>query len=395
MSLIMKKVKRIIKRILRFLFLDVEIPRVYRRCAKKPVDENKIIFIEVRFPELTDSFKLIYAELKQYDRFDIHEHYLLNVTSSLPEYRKRVISMVKDAATARYIFINDASTAVAALPLREETKLIQVWHACGAFKKFGLSTADLMFGENAKEQKKHPNYRNQSLVTVSSPEVAWAYEEAMGIPSGNGVVQPLGISRTDVFYDETFVSSAKERLYAAFPEARDKKVILYAPTFRGRVKLAATPDRLDIAAFFEAFGGEYVLIFKHHPFVKKLPEIPKAYQAFAYDATKTVTIEDLLCSADICISDYSSLIFEFSLFEKPLLFFAYDLEEYFDWRGFYYDYSELTPGPVVKTNDEMIDYIKQLETNFDRKAVQDFKYKFMRSCDGNSTQRIIKYVLNN
>ena len=75
-----------------------------------------------------------------------------------------------------------------------------------------------------------------------------------------------------------------------------------------------------------------------------------------------------------------------------MLFFAYDLDEYFDWRGFYYDYNELTPGPVCKTNDEMIDYISHLDERFDKQKVIDFKEKFMRSCDGHATDRILHMV---
>ena len=390
---IIKQLKHMAKVILRFFFLDIEIPKVYKKAAKQPIDENKIVFVEVRFPEITDSFRLLYDNLTSRDTLVIREHFLLNVTASLPEYRRRVLAAVKDIATAKAVFINDASTAIAAIPLRDGTKLIQVWHACGAFKKFGLSTADLLFVESVREQKKHPNYKNQSLVTVSSPEVCWAYEEAMGIPKDSGVVQPLGVSRTDIFYDEEFKKNAAESLYDVFPQARGKKIILYAPTFRGRVKEAISPDKLDIQAFSEQFKNDYVIIFKHHPFVKHPPVIPEEYRNFAYDATKTVTIEKLLCCADICISDYSSLVFEYSLFEKPIIFFAYDLEEYFDWRGFYYDYSELAPGPIAKTNNEMIDYIKNIETRFDKKAVQEFRYQFMRSCDGGATKRIIDYAL--
>ena len=148
MSLI-RLIKKRLKSILRFLFLDREIPHLYQKAAASPVEENKIVFIEVRFPEITDSFRLLYDELKKDSRYTVKEHYLLNFTAGLPEYRRRVLAMVKDVATAKYIFINDASTAVAAIPLRKETKLIQVWHACGAFKKFGLSTADLLFGDHS------------------------------------------------------------------------------------------------------------------------------------------------------------------------------------------------------------------------------------------------------
>ena len=393
MSLI-RLIKKRLKSILRFLFLDREIPHLYQKAAASPVEENKIVFIEVRFPEITDSFRLLYDELKKDSRYTVKEHYLLNFTAGLPEYRRRVLAMVKDVATAKYIFINDASTAVAAIPLRKETKLIQVWHACGAFKKFGLSTADLLFGDDAKEQARHPNYRNQTLVTVSSPEVCWAYEEAMGIPKESGVVQPLGISRTDVFYDTEFLEKARQRVDAVFPAASGKKIILYAPTFRGRVKQAVSPDKLDIRAFKKQLGSEYVLLVKHHPFVQHPPVIPEDCRDFALDVTKLLEIDELLSAADICISDYSSLVFEYSLFEKPMIFFAYDLEEYFDWRGFYYDYNELAPGLIAKTNEEMLSYIKDIDNRFDKKAVQDFRYKFMRSCDGNATKRILENVLD-
>ena len=84
-----------------------------------------------------------------------------------------------------------------------------------------------------------------------------------------------------------------------------------------------------------------------------------------------------------------------ALFEKPLIFFAYDLDNYFDWRGFYYNYDELAPGPVCKTNHEMIDYIKNIDTRFDKEAVKEFRNKFMRSCDGNATKRILESTFDN
>ena len=69
-------------------------------------------------------------------------------------------------------------------PLREETMAINLWHGCGAFKKFGRSTAELKFGASAATLDKYPNYGNLDVVTVSSPEVIWAYEQAMNLPKG-------------------------------------------------------------------------------------------------------------------------------------------------------------------------------------------------------------------
>ena len=142
----------------------------------------------------------------------------------------------------------------------------------------------------------------------------------------------------------------------------------------------------------EALGDEYFLLLKHHPFVKKRPEIPENCQDFAMDVTKELDIDKLLCVSDVCISDYSSLIFEYSLFERPMIFFAYDLDEYFDWRGFYYNYDDLTPGPIVKTTEEIIDYIQNLNTRFNPSQVHAFREKFMSACDGHATDRILELV---
>ena len=375
--------------------MDKEIPKAYREAAKAPVDEKKVVFVEVRHPQVTNSMQVMFDELANNYDYNIHTHFLLTNGTIRADFRKRCLDAVKDIATAKYVFMNEASNTMSAMPLRPETKIIQLWHGCGAFKKFGFSTADLLFGASREEQLKHPFNKNYSLVTVSSPEVIWAYNEAMNIDESTGIVQATGSSRTDIFYNKEFLKEAREHVYELVPQAKDKKIILYAPTFRGRVAKAETPDMLNIKMFYEALGDEYVLLIKHHPVVKNPPAVPEAYKDFAMDVGNILSIEELLSTADICISDYSSLVFEYSLFEKPLIFFAYDLDEYFDWRGFYYDYFELAPGLIAKTNFEMIDYIKHIDERFDKKAIQDFRYKFMRSCDGHATQRIIDTVFEN
>ena len=212
----------------------------------------------------------------------------------------------------------------------------------------------------------------------------------MGL-EGQNIVKPLGISRTDVFFDDKFIQAAIDRVRTAIPQSKDKKIIFYAPTFRGRIASAEGPNMLDMERMAEELGDEYVLVVKHHPLIKNPPIIPPGVKdKFAFDVTKDGSIDDFICASDICISDYSSLIYEYSLFERPMLFFAYDLEDYFDWRGFYYNYEELTPGPIVTSTEEIIHYIKNIDTLFDKKVVQDFRERFMSSCDGHSTERIIK-----
>jgi CDP-glycerol glycerophosphotransferase (TagB/SpsB family) len=389
------KYKEIRNRIHKYRVLKWIYPRLYKKYAQEPVDENKIIFIEIRHPEVTNSFKVLYDELTTKYDFTIHTHFLRNSFVTRKEYVQRCKDMIQDVATAKYVFLNEGSNVFSSLKIRPETIVTQTWHGCGAFKKFGFSTADLIFGDNRKEMTKFPFNKNYTHVTVSSPEVVWAYEEAMNLKKRKGIVKATGVSRTDVFYDPEFIQNAFKKLHGLMPESVGKKVILYAPTFRGRVAKAESPDMLSIPMFYEHLKDDYVLIIKHHPVVKKPPVIDGMYQEFAQDFTEAMSIEELLCVSDICISDYSSLVFEYALFERPMIFFSYDLDEYFDWRGFYYDYYELAPGPVLTTNLDMIDYIKNIDTRFDKQRVVDFKNKFMSSCDGHATERIMDMVFGN
>ena len=161
---------------------------------------------------------------------------------------------------------------------------------------------------------------------------------------------------------------------------------------------ATTPDyeeHFQLRKLAQALGDQYVIITKLHPYVRgeRIPQIPEDLKgSLAADASGVLSIDELLCAADICISDYSSLIYEYSLFERPMIFYAYDLDDYFDWRGFYYNYDELTPGPVCRTTDEIIDYIRCIDERFDPRQVSAFRSLFMGSCDGHATERIEELV---
>ncbi len=382
------------KKVGQILMFRIVFPLGYKHYIKgKKIKRKKAVFVEVRFDEITDSFRLVYDRMKA-DGFDVHEQFIENIKPGKWGYIKRCLRMLEDISDAHYVFLNDACNVTSCIPLRKGTKIYQLWHACGAFKKFGMSTAELIFGDNRKSLEKYPNYGNLSYVTVSSPEVIWAYEEAMNLKDTKTQVVATGVSRTDVFYDQHFIEQSKAAVYSVCPAAENKKIILYAPTFRGRVAKAESPDCLDIPAMKRALGDEYVLLIKHHPFVKQPPVVPEDCADFAMDVTKSLEIDQLLCASDVCVSDYSSLIFEYSLFERPMIFFAYDLDDYFDWRGFYYNYDELTPGPVVQETEEIIDYIRHLDARFDQAQVHAFKEKFMSSCDGHATDRIMALVLN-
>ena len=92
------------------------------------------------------------------------------------------------------------------------------------------------------------------------------------------------------------------------------------------------------------------------------------------------------------ITDYSSLIFEYSLMNRPMVFYSYALDSYYDWRGFYYDYEEMTPGPVCRTMEELMDALANVDAQFDQERLDEFREKFMGACDGHATERIEKLM---
>ena len=379
-------------RIVKFLLFKILFRFVYCWNARKPINKTKALFVEVRGDVISDNFRLLYQRIKKSGAYQIHTHYLKTGEPGKVTYIRRCCIMLKDLADAKYVFLNDGCNVIGSVSMRRETVLTQTWHACGAFKKFGFSTASLKYGSDARDLKAYPYYGNTSYVTLSSPNIAWAYKEAMLLENRPECLKPTGVSRTDVFFKPRFIKAAKERLRQCMPQANGKKIILYAPTFRGQSADASSPDKLDIEGMMEKLAAEYALIIAHHPFVKQRPKLPESCQDFAKDLTGVLSIEEMLSVSDICITDYSSVVFEYSLFERPMLFFAYDLEEYFDWRGFYYDYYTLAPGPVFSETKELTDHILHIDERFDRERVRKFRKEFMGSCDGHSTERIFDMV---
>ncbi|WP_408072093.1 CDP-glycerol glycerophosphotransferase family protein [Butyrivibrio sp. JL13D10] len=387
-------------KIFRFITRKIIFPLYYNINTVLPVKDNKVVFVELRVDKISDNFRLIYDRLENDYSLELKTHFIRQgFTDEITKIRN-IFSFLKDAATARYIIYNEAADIYGLMRKRKGAHMLNTWHGCGAFKRFGLSTRDKGFGDSGLDAKLYPGHPEYDMVTVSSPEVIWAYAEAMGKENKKECIKPVGISRTDIYFDNENIAGAYKKLYETVPTARQKKVILYAPTFRGETKTARVPEELDIELFYKSFGKEYILLIKNHPITHNKISIPEKYSDFAIDITEKLSIEDVICTADICISDYSSLVYEYSLFEKPMVFFAFDLDEYFDNRGFYYDYEELAPGPICRNNEELVNAVSDVMNNFDdnslyKKKVISFKNRFMSSCDGNATDRIIKSFFGN
>lgn len=380
-----------IKKMIKDVGLDFFLPAVYKLACNKDI-EHKVLFFSRKgeADEISPNFALMIDHVKKTSDFKIEIFNLGYPHCSISQYLYRCYEVTKKIAVSEIVFIDDASEVISCLPLRDETTIVNLWHACGAFKKFGMSTAYAKFGGTREEKLRHPFYDNLSLVSVSSEEVIPHYIEAMALKKKPDIVKSYGVSRTDVFFDKDLIHARDEFVRKRMPDINGRKIILYAPTYRGRATQATIPDKLDLNYLKDKLEHEYVLLIKNHPFVKyKSPEL----RDFAFDVTNIFEITDLLMAADVCITDYSSLSYEYSLLDRQLIYFCYDIEKYEDWRGFYYDYKSITPGKKCFTTEEVVSAMYTGDSDEEKAQREIFRERFMNACDGKCTDRIWSNII--
>lgn len=370
--------------------LGRRLPRAYAQGTNTPIDPRKVLFLESTRDTLPEAFKVAYARLNAHPSYDVSFTSLGKHRVNPVEYLNRCEAFVREAATARAVFLCDGSDVISCLPMRPETSVVQLWHGCGAFKTFGMSNAESSYGLSRSEIEKHPFYENLSFVTVSSPEVVWAYVEAMNLVGREHLVQPLGVSRTDLFFDDVFRATARAAVETAVPQVIGKRIILYAPTFRGSLAHAAAPVPPNLRLMRDRLGDAFVVLVKQHPMVKQRPAVAADVSQFAFDVSDLLPIDELMTCADILVTDYSSIVFEYSLFTRPIVFFAPDIDEYQQSRRFYYSIQDMNAGPILKTDEQLVEWFENVDERFDADKSRAFRDKFMSACDGHATERIFK-----
>lgn len=378
----------------RRLYVKELIPQAYRQSASLPV-EDKILFFQPR-KGLNLSFRYIFHKIESDYPYTAKLCELNRGTVCTVEHYNNALAYMHELATAKAIVFHSTFDYMGYVDIRPETKVVQLWHGCGIIKHVGMSTAGKPGYKTLEEYAEYPEFNKFDIVTMPGEEQRWVYEEFMGLEKGDPMLQAIGVSRTDEFFDPAYIDECYRKLYEKIPQAKEKKVILYAPTYRGDEPCRTSPDELDIPAFAKALSEEYILIIKHHQTAKNLPEIPQPYRdSFAFDMTRGqgMNINELMTVADICISDYSSVVYEYALLERPIVFFMFDLDDYRDQRGMYYSYESFEDcGPILFTNEELIDYILHVAERFDKEKVIAFKNKYMSACDGHSTERIMHFI---
>src|SRR5699024_7062691 len=206
-----------------------------------------------------------------------------------------------------YIFLDDYHPMLIGLKFRKKQEIIQVWHAVGAFKTVGFSR----IGKKGGFFYHYKNHRYYTKSFVASEHDVPIYGEAFGIKDKN--VIPTGVPRTDVFFDESYKDLSQKRVFSKYPNIEDKKIILFAPTFRGNGHRTAFYPffKLDLERLASyAKNNNAVILFKMHPLVRNNIKIPKKYENYLIDVHDYTDVNDLLFVSDLLISDYSSIIYD-------------------------------------------------------------------------------------
>ncbi len=367
-----KKISFTLRQKMKSLLQNVILPAVYfifKNIYRK--EPELIVFADAHHKEIPYSMQKIHAELekKGYKITDVFEDYssMSFIGSSLS-----AVKFMKLYAKAKVVFICDNFLPVASCKKRKETTVVQLWHSCGLLKKFGYDTT-----EDIPSGYKGNVYRNYNLLTVSAPALEEVFSKATRLEKG--VVRALGVSRSDIFFDEKWHKECITDFYEQYPEARGKRVILWAPTFRGNAHNPYLSGTDGIKELQQRLGVDYLLISKAHPHLEAKYSLSSC----------PIPTERLLPVTDLLITDYSSVFFDFLFFGKPTLLFAPDLEQYEKKRGFYVDYGSLC-SHIVTDEKKLYDTVLTAISTNDASRIEELKAYHISSCDGGSTERIIK-----
>ncbi len=353
-----------------------------------PIKKNRVAFVAPHNGGENDSLGVMKKYIEQKGGFETvfitTNDIKFKASSPVRSIFKAIGFFTKGAkalATSEYIFLNDNFMPTAKLNFSPDAVITMLWHAEGAFKKFGLSaplTDDIRKREKACSAK-------LDYIICSSENVADIYAEAFGTEKEK--VLALGSPRVDKLLSKCDTEALRREFDLAHPECKNKKLVLYAPTFRDDPAAdSALLSHIDTEKFNSVLGDEYSLLIKLHPQINSAAPV---------NGATDVTKEDIGMLTHICsavITDYSSVCMDFALLSKPCIFFAFDLESYENERSFYFDYESYVPGKVVKTFDGVIEEIKEPRTSEEKlRKFRDFNFDYL---DDNSTERIFNAVIS-
>ncbi|WP_068675318.1 CDP-glycerol glycerophosphotransferase family protein [Oceanobacillus sp. Castelsardo] len=361
-----------------------------------PVDPKLIVFESGIGKQFGDSPKNIYDEINRQD-LDYKKVWIYNRNHRFNDPDTRRVKRLSPSyyyylLRARY-WVNNQNFPTY-MKKRPETTYLQTWH--GTPLKKMLFDIEEVHGRSDDYVERVGNaVKNWDYLISPSEYATEAFRSAFHY---DGEVLEYGYPRNDIFYqDNKEEIASKVRNTLQIEEG--KKVILYAPTFRDdqtSKKNKFTFDiNMDLHKMKELLGDEYVILLRMHVVVSNKIRIDEELKGFVINASKYPDIQELQLLADVLITDYSSVMFDFANTGKPILFYTYDLDNYRDnLRGFYMDFENEAPGPLIYNTEEIIETVQDIETistKYEKKYSQ-FQEKYCSLDDGFASKRVVDKI---
>jgi len=358
-----------------------------------PINDKKILFFTFN-GAYTCNPKYIAEEILKrnlpYELVWIVDKNILKYIDDFPKQIKLVMTGTEEEiealGTTKIIVTNERRNKFLrrGYEKKEGQTIIQTWHGSLGIKCTGEERKDLPHGQNSL------SIMDESETDYLTSNGSWDTEFFKRIFDNNGEILEVGHPRNDIFFKDT--TEVKEKVYKALNIPIGTKIALYAPTFREDYDMSCYTldyDRLK-NAIEEKFGGDWVIVNRLHPRLTNLKNQCAGIEHII-DATNYSDMQELLAASDICITDYSSCIYDYILQYKPGFIFATDVEKYDNGRGLQYPLSQ-TPFPVATNNDEMVKCIQEFDIEKYKSDVKTFLDG--KGCieDGHASERVVDFI---
>lgn len=364
-----------------------------------PIQKDMIVFESNMGRNYTGNPKCIYEEMVKSGLDKKYRCYIMldDLTTVVPGSAKKI----KRTRTHYFFIMGVAGILVCDsrqpkyIIKRKDARFIQTWHGT-PLKKLALDMDSVnMAGETDINKYRANFYENTRAWDYLISQNHFSTEIFRSCFAFDKTMLEIGYPRNDVLFHSNN-SDAITALKKKMGLPLDKKVLLYAPTWRDNEYYAKGAYKFTSAMDFDLLrdklGKDYVCIVKYHYLVKENLDW-SAYEGFVYKFDMCEDIAELYLVADMMITDYSSVMFDYSVLKRPMLFFTYDLEDYKDnLRGFYFDFLEEAPGPITRTTPELIDTIINYNENDYKEKYEAFHNKYNHVDDGNASKKVVKLI---
>ena len=351
---------------------------IYRLLALLfPIKKQRVTFCTNRSDALTGNLKCLYNEMKADDDFEltiICFNFERTFKGRLKYFYYSLTSLYY-LATSRFFIIDDYFLPIYCLKKkRPGTEIIQLWHAIGHLKKYGLSIAQ-------NRQKKIRPHINYDWVFANSKNDVAALVESFDITEAQVIV--TGAPRIDEIVQE----------FAKNPQPKVTNSMMYAPTYRNGNSMEAlyqTINQFLQEAVEMGLTKTMKIYVSLHPYIN-INRLPKNYSDQIIIFQDSQRSSDLLATIDYLITDYSSILLDYSFFERPILIFAPDYQEYMSEVGFFVEYRHYLNAPFYQTSHDLLtDLIHHKD--YDLTYVQTLKADNFSFTDGKNSQRCVAFI---